>query len=218
MCLEHPGDNRHEDFNLAHLRFHPTCALGGGLEQGSGTEEMLMCTLGFCYDLFVEENTPLPIVFELLDASEIQCDGHRVSLRDYEILVKGKTWYQRKFGATTSDPEDQKKMNAFLSKLASTPFDESDFNALRDKISQRLESPLKKKYIQIMQQSLAAKDNWQAMIRNIAAANGCSFFTADVVFYIKHTLGMESVIDFMIEMNKARADLYVLNFHLVHTC
>lgn len=211
-----PEDNRHEDYHLAQLHYDSTCALGGGLGHGTGTEEMLMCTLGFCYKLFTKEDSSKPMAFDLLDASEIYCDGQKVSLRDYELLVKGKTWYQRKFGATTSDPDEQIHLDEFIEKLSNTPFERWNFESLRQKLSQRLEVTLRDKYVQIMQESLDKNESWQMMIQRIGNVQGCSFFFDDVAFYIKNTLGMPTVNEFSLEMTRARADLYVVDQHLVY--
>lgn len=212
-----PEDNRHEDYHLAQLHYDSTCALGGGLGHGIGTEEMLMCTLGFCYKLFTrEEDNSKPMVFDLLDASEIYCDGHKVSLRDFELLVKGKTWYQRKFGATTTDPDEQTHLDELREKLTNTRFELWNFESIRQKISQRLGASLKDKYVQIMQESLDRNESWQELIQRVADAQGCSFFFDDVTSYIKNTLGIHTVNEFNLEMTRARADLYVVDQHLVY--
>lgn len=205
---------------LAQLKYHPSCSLGGGLEKGSGTEEMLMCTLGFCYALFVQEGASPSIPFGLIDASIIHCDNHAVSLRDYEMLVRGKTWYQRKFYATTQDPVDQIHLDEMLTTLADTRFDEHDYKALETILAKRMTVELRDKYVEIMRESFTRKDSWQKMIEKIDAGDtrGCSFFFDDVVDYIKRTLGLRNVTKFTIEMTRARSDLYVDHYELVHAC
>lgn len=206
------------DFKLHTLRFDSSCSLGGGLEHGDGSEELLLCTLGFCYKIFKVDG---PAWFSFLDMSEIECEGSTISLRDYDLLVKGETWYQRRFGATVDTKESQDRIDAYSKVLKKTTFSQEDADNLMEVLRWTDEMTLTNKYKYSRILKGVVGKSWSHMISRINGdeeRTGCSFFCDDVVNSIMLALGLGYVVRFEIEMNRKRADSWVKGFKMIHSC
>lgn len=202
-------------FYLHNLSFESSCSLGGGLEHGDGTEELLMCMLGFCYKILQVEVTAW---FYFLDASEIKCDNTNISLRDYGLLVKGSTWYQRRLGAIAT-AESQKKLEKYTTVLTETIFLQKDADNLVQvlRVTNEVTSKKKAEYTKMLKGCVGK--TWREMLFQIngeQAQTGCSFFCDDVVDFILSHLDLEYVVHFEIGMNKKMANEYVKGFKIIY--
>jgi hypothetical protein len=105
---------------LSMLKFNEDCALNYPMVHGSATIEMMKSLLRF----ISQQETFTKVSF--IDTSEFQC---RLSQNDeapydipiplafHNITIYGKTWYERHFQATISDPELQERIQRSIERL-----------------------------------------------------------------------------------------------------
>jgi len=187
------------------LRFDKTCSLVGKLQRGEGTKQMLMATLAFAAQMFGEN------VFTFTDASSIACDKmRRISLIDYGLLVHGKTWYERTFGAIVSDPFDQERRDEYDTMLKTIVTEEQSKSLIKAFGPQRfLSDDELTRYIYIISKA-AGETTWREMLRTIASdeTRGCSFFSYETVDKILTLLDLSTILDFQIEMTNEKVTRY----------
>jgi len=106
---------------LPHLLYEPECAVGGFLEKGSGTEEMIKTAILYAYN----DVKSIPI-FEFEDDSNIDCVKKDMgaapprkltkplNLAFFHIAYHGTTWYEARFNAKMIDAEKHKKYKKSL--------------------------------------------------------------------------------------------------------
>lgn len=80
---------------IEQIQYNKLCAFGG-MSRRSGTVSMVKSTMLLCKRLFNIDS------YTLLDHSTYLCEstGETTSLRDHNLFVYGKSWYERNFGAT----------------------------------------------------------------------------------------------------------------------
>lgn len=93
------------DENMAHLggiNHDRICTVSPNLPPKHGTYQMLMSTLNLCHQLFGVTK------FTLHDTAVFFCTpDEKIFLRPYNMLIHGKSWYERKFGAYPKDPQER---------------------------------------------------------------------------------------------------------------
>lgn len=87
------------------------CSLGSDLQKKSGTKQMHMSALSFASKILNQS------VYRFTDASYVLCDGERISIRDYGLLVDNQTWYQRVFDAKSVSFEDELELEKYKIRL-----------------------------------------------------------------------------------------------------
>lgn len=180
------------------LRYDKTCSLVGPLQKKTGTAQMLMPTLAFAAKTFDQ------YVFHFTDASSVACgDVERISLRDYGILVDGKTWYERAFGATPASDEMTSALEKYATQLQ-TRMSEGQSNCLIETLhSQNL---LSKNNLDLFTRALRecarAGNTWRQTLNKIAKYenHGCSFFSYDTVEAITALLQLAPILDWRLEI------------------
>lgn len=186
-------DGRKSKLNT--LVYGKECSLLGKLERKTGTKQMLMATLAFASEHLGQN------VFQFNDASQIVCDGHLISLRDYGLLVRGTTWYQRSFDAKTEKEDDAAELEKYSIRLDQTISKEQRDNLVRVLREGQLSAEKKTGYIDIVTRAVDDGSNWKEMLQVIDHdQKGCSFFSNDVVREILIMLGLLVVWEFEIEM------------------
>lgn len=187
-----------EPSKLDILRYDKTCSLVGPLQKKTGTAQMLMSTLAFAAKTFDQ------YVFHFTDASSVACgDVARVSLRDYGILVDGKTWYERAFGATPASDKMTSALEKYPTQLQ-TRMSEGQSNWLIETLhSQNL---LSKNNLDLFTRTLRecarAGNTWRQTLNKIAKYenHGCSFFSYDIVEAITTLLQLAPVLNWRLEI------------------
>jgi hypothetical protein len=104
---------------LSGLSFRESCTIGYPMTRGEGTVAMIKALL-----IFVMHKHPTIDRVTLTDDSKFDCvlpDGSRVPIHlgIHNLLLYGKTWYQRIFGATPIDDSTKRNTNIILQKLNS---------------------------------------------------------------------------------------------------
>lgn len=83
---------------IDYVAFHEGCSLFEPMKRGVGTRDMVKSTLSLCRELF-DVTT-----FDMMDNSMFTCgpEDRQVDLWAHNLLVYGKTWYERMFDAAPS--------------------------------------------------------------------------------------------------------------------
>ena len=198
-----PGGGEPSD--LDELKYNENCSLVGTLRRKTGTKQMLMATLAFASKKL--EQT----VFHFTDASHVLIDGQEISLRDYGLLSKGTTWYQRTFGAmpredTVSEIKEYKlRLETIISYKQSI--------ALIKVLSanRKLDDYSCNWYINIIKSSVEKKHTWKKMLQNIDLyGEGGSFFSFRVVENILATLQLGNTYKWKITMTPPEVYKYLV--------
>lgn len=196
------------------LRYDKSCSLVGQLQRNTGTEQMLMSTLAFAAQMFGEN------VFHFTDASTIECENVKsISLRDYGLLVEGKTWYERNFDATIYEPGDfaaRENYKAMLNTIISEEQSNSLIEGFRSQTF--LSDDELTRYVYIVNKSAHSGNTWQQMIQQVAnhETRGCSFFSFDTVDKIMELLGLSPLLSYKIEMTDERASHFLKASHKIY--
>ena len=178
---------------LAYIEFMEECSMKGELKRGGGMTELVTCHFALCSELFGVTQ------YNLLDLSTVDCNGMKMSLRDYGMLVQGKTWYQRRLNAKTLRAEDDDKLAQYPIKLGQT-FSYEDSELLKDAmIETGISIPDREKYSSILTDSAEEGYTWQYTLSRIDSnKSGCSFFMKNVVDAILMSLGLDRVVNYRV--------------------
>lgn len=187
------GKSTDSESYLNYIEYIPECAINGELKRGGGMRELVTCHFALCSELFGVTQ------YNLLDMSSVDCKGLSLGLRDYGMLVQGKTWYQRILNAKVLLDEDFGELEKYPVKLRQT-FSYEDSELLKDSmIESEISMEDRKKYADILTDSAEEGYTWQYTLSRIDAnKSGCSFFMSAVVDAILLTLGLERVYDYKV--------------------
>ena len=195
------------------FRYDKDCSLVGQLQRKTGTQQMLMSTLAFAAKEFGQK------VFHFTDASMIECENvESISLRDYGLLVYGRTWYERNFDATPREPGDLAKRDEYALML-NTIISENQSNSLIEGFRSQTYLTVDEltRYVYILRESAANGNTWQQMIQRVTnhETRGCSFFSHDTVENILKLLGLEPILNYKIDLSDGRASQYFKDKHKI---
>jgi hypothetical protein len=85
---------------VSHLKYKQECSIQKTLQKGIGTRNMFLTALTFCSKI-----TPGIQSFQFKDFSEKECEnGANIHLGYYSLVMNGKTWYEKNFGAHLKFP------------------------------------------------------------------------------------------------------------------
>lgn len=189
------------------LRYDKNCSLVGHLHKKTGTEQMLMSTLAFAAKMFDKK------IFYFTDASTIECENVKsISLRDYGLLVEGKTWYERNYDATMYEPEDFVERDHYKAMLNTIISEEQSQYLIEGfRLQSFLTDDELTRYIYIVKKSAENGKTWQQMIQQVSnhETRGCSFFSFYTVDQIMELLGLRPLLSYKIEITDERASHFV---------
>lgn len=95
------GDNPHA-IELHGLSYHNDCFTNKNMNRGHDTVDMVKSSLIWITNNLRHEHNIYVSTIELSDTSTFHCFGNSMSLCAYNMLLYGKTYYERKFGAIPS--------------------------------------------------------------------------------------------------------------------
>lgn len=198
-----PGGGAPSD--LDELKYNENCSLVGKLKRKTGTKQMLMATLAFASKKL--EQT----VFHFSDASHVLIDGQEISLRDYGLLSKGTTWYQRTFGAMPREDTAAEIQN-YESRLETIISDKKSIALIKVLSANReLDDFSKFLYIDIIRRSVEKQHTWKKMLQNIDLdGKGGSFFSFRVTQNILAMLKLGNTYRWKITMTPQRVNQYLV--------
>ena len=186
--------------NFAHER---SCSLSPGLEESEG-RFMVQPTLEFCRRLFGVSR------FEFADSSSFICNpsGETISMGKHNLLVHGKTWYERIFGAYPSEEEDQRKLRMtklILSEKVDAEKASKFIKFVRHEAVKALlflDDQIVEEFTTIVRSSIKNL-SWNGMfneINNMANKRGCEFFTEFSIRYIFELLSISDILMWEIDI------------------
>lgn len=114
-CIEiHVYNNTSMYAELSKIKYDKGCSVQKTLEKGIGTQNMLKVSLSLVSQLYPEIES-----FIFKDFSEKECDnGANIHLGYFSLVISGKTWYEKNFGAVLKDTylqnmyiQDKEKLN-----------------------------------------------------------------------------------------------------------
>ena len=149
----YPLDNK---IDLNGATHSPDCAVGGNMHTGlAGTSHMLKVAIKHVMSLFPHIDR-----IDLTDNSQFICDvGTRsqmdVSMPDHNLLLYGKTMYQRRFGAKATDRDISNAVHRAHQFLKQT------VTILAEDIGVAVEGKL----------------SWHKLFQQISEDSGCGYFT-----------------------------------------
>lgn len=174
---------------IDYLGFHEGCSLFDPMERGTGTRDMIKSTLSLCKKLFGISK------FNLHDASKFDCPstGGEVGLAVHNLLVYGKSWYERKFDAAPSSPHDSLRWER-SKKLLSSVVEENNARRIKTVIESVFQGDEREQFLEIVNDSLIERNTWNQMFENINLSyEGCVFFTGKVADTINEIFGIPMV-------------------------
>lgn len=115
-CVELSYNRRDNYIELLSLAYYSRCSKNKQLEPGKGTREMIMSILKICIEAFPDVKRVV-----LKDVADFHCQGKRVLLSYYSLLLYGQTWYERHFNARPTHKEDIGTLDRFRSLLKTKP-------------------------------------------------------------------------------------------------
>lgn len=149
--------------HISDIGYDENCSVTSILKRKDGTKQMLLATLALCVQLFGVEK------IQLVDASGFECEDEYIDLFLHNLLVYGKTWYERKHGAVAASHTQllaQSKTalagivsESYANELIAMTHDDSIQTQIREAID---------------------KKSWNQLFHDINEV-GCSFFTGEVL-------------------------------------
>lgn len=162
---------------IEYVGFHKGCSLFEPMERGVGTRDMIKSTLSLCKKLFGISK------FTFYDASTFTCPstGEEVGLAVHNILVYGKSWYERKFDAAPSSRHSSLRWE-YSKNLLSSIVEESKSLKIKGVIESIFQGEDREQFLEIVNDALIERIKWNQMFERINFSyNGCSFFTEKMV-------------------------------------
>lgn len=160
-----------------YVGFHEGCSLFEPMERGFGTQEMVKATLSLCRNLFGISK------FTFHDASKFDClpTGGEVNLDVHNLLVYGKSWYERKFGAKPSSHAESLRWERSKQLLASVVDQEKATRVNRD-IGVFFQGEHRDSFLEVVNDALVDRITWNQVFENMNLShNGCVFFTGGMI-------------------------------------
>lgn len=199
--------------HIEYIAHEKTCAMCKPLERKTGTYEMVMSTLSFCSKLF-GSNT-----YSLHDASRFMCDPieQRIVMRDHNLLVHGKSWYERKFDAKPKRREDKILWSDIQSRLNEVVDDDIMIDVVQALKSNTNRSQWKQ-FLDIMN-FYSGRSSWTEMFRKIdELENSCVFFQEKILHRLshEHVLNIPEIREWVIEIEKNLNDERLLDYKRIY--
>lgn len=205
-----PSNNRESPTGeLSSLEHNESCGLGKQMATGErGTVDLAMTALAFATKVLGVTK------FRFTDASVIECDDQMISLRNYSLLAKGKTWYQRHFpNVTACTHYNRLKLEADEAKLvAENVTADNTENIYKALDITGLSEDIKNQCFQTLFFSVSRGETWRQML----AACPCSFFVDSVVSVIQQTLRLGDIFLFSLHLENAHVDQHLKKYQQVY--
>ena len=218
-CLHITIETRKLRTTVAHihlLRFDGRCSLRSrddmGLHRGEGTYEMVMSTLCLCKELFGVSK------FTLEDASKFKCEPNEdtVQLLYHNLLVHGKTYYERRFGATLRYEENAPEWNRIKSDLRRlVPV------GFSDKVGEHLDVVVHEEYIDPCMSVIKRCEGRCTINEMFAEINklpkSCVYFKNESLSMMLTFLeiNITTFIDFMINISDVNIETHLLKYEQI---
>lgn len=190
------------------LEHNDSCGLGRTLERGTqGTVALAMTTLAFATKIFGVEN------IEFMDASQIECDGNMIDLRNFSLLAKGGTWYARSFpNVVAAYPWDRESLANFENLLVNSKVTQEHSNKILNALSRSTLIPdeVLKLCREVVGSAFARGETWRQMFEKCP----CSFFVDTVVSVVP--LFMPQVTHFCMHLDQADIDTHLQKWQKVY--
>ena len=174
---------------IDYVGFNEGCSLFEPMERGFGTRDMVKSTLALCRKLFGTSK------FMMHDASKFDClaaEGE-VDLSVHNLLVYGKSWYERKFDAKPSSLHDSLRWDRSKQLLASV-VDEDRATRIKQYIDIFFREEDREQFLEIVNDALIGRNSWNQMFENINLSyNGCVFFTGRMIDSVSNLFGIHVV-------------------------
>ncbi len=161
------------DATMDELEYNEFCSTKTRMEKNIGTFEMVMSTLHFCKHLFGVTQ------FRVHDASYFNCVSvkRNINMRPHSLLVHGKAFYERRFGAVPSSNErslDWERSKTLLRADVEKEFVDTLVRILRR--SNRITRQHMNEFLDILSSSDGL--SWNGLFRRINDLKpyGCGFF------------------------------------------
>lgn len=152
-CMELSYDLRKpKRINLESLVYDARCSTDGKLQKGGGTLEMVNSIFAICKREMPEAER---IFFK--DVSDFDCQGERIILANYSLLIHGYTWYERHFGAVMRDRMGRKRLDLFRERIL--------FEKPKAGVFKGLDASL-----------IKSCETWHSLFNDLYQSHGCSAF------------------------------------------
>ena len=197
----------HIDF----LKHHKECSVSSSMEKGFGTQAMVKSVLALCRRLFGIS------MFSFYDASEFLCDTGGgnildVNMTDHNLLVYGKTWYERKFQAFPADEKDANLYNHSKT-LLNRQVDVEKADQIIASINRHTSEKNRKLYSQIVHDSKQLTITWNEVFTKIhKLQGGCEFFTGKNMDVITDMFSIYEIDEWTMPITDEDVETYLIGY------
>lgn len=201
-----------EDFGentamIDYLSFNERCSMNHPMERGEGTKNMVMSVLSLCKRLFGVSK------FSLSDMSSFFCEpsGGEVRLGPHNLLVYGKSWYERKFNAMISSNRDKSRWERSRSVLKSMVTREKA-EIILSMIKRIYDGEEMDQFAELVESSIGIS-TWNEMFSSINMSfEGCVFFTGKMITLLIDMFSIPFGISWYIPISEDDASTYLLSY------
>lgn len=195
---------------LSSLEHNELCGLGKQMASGEkGTVDLAMTALAFATDVIGVQH------FTFTDASFISCDEQTISLRQYSLLTKGKTWYARHFpNVEAESPRTRLSLEEFEQKVVERQVTQGDAIKLHDALYNNMDvdEQIRDNCWRVVVISTTLGQTWRQMLVKMP----CSFFVDSVLSVIERALRLADVFRFRLHLEDAHVDAHLKKYQQVY--
>lgn len=197
--------------SIDYIQYNERCSLFEPMKKGSGTQEMVKSVLSLCRKLFGVSR------FTMSDTSKFMCvpqgniEPGEVELGIHNLLVYGKSWYERKFDAVPSSINDRRRWE--MSKvLLAEKVDRERADRLKRSVSINIKEEDREQFLDIIEGSIGTMP-WNFMFEEINESyNGCSFFMGRNMDFITDTFSVHRVNNWYIPISDDDMETYLVAY------
>ena len=211
--VEDRNDSRSGHIDL--LSHNNICSLCKDLEKKTGTYEMVMSSLYLCYKLFGVTR------FTLQDASTFLCSPiqDHINLRNRNLLVHGKSWYEEMFGAVPKSSNDLELWSDAQSRLRGN-IEEKQLDYLVYLVKTHVPSDMQKRFVYtINRYKNETSSSWNKFFKDMSDLEyGCVFFSYPILTKIsgKDRLNIPDVKEWVINVNEDQIGEHLLHYKKIY--
>ena len=150
---------RDKTITIVGISYLTECAIGGEMKAGStGTTHMTKAALKLALHLYPDTGR-----VELTDNSGFQCGRVNVAIADHNLLLYGKTMYQRRLNAKAVNPKVALTIKNTHRVLKGVVMRQNEDFGLNDSVEKQIKKP----------------SSWHNFFQQINFIVGCGYFTSD---------------------------------------
>ena len=178
------------------------CAIGN-LERIKGTEDMINATLFLCGKLFKVRSLFLE------DQTSYVCNVESIPMQNFNFLVYGKSYYERKFNAKPSTREKNEEWNTMTEKVQYDSIEPDDADAIVNIVHSLIETGYDQENFEIVRDAVNSYIGfeWIGLFGHLYGEHGSKIFTRRFVERVSLYLGFIKVDKWKIFIRRVSSDV-----------